>query len=453
MGVIKRAFLYLIRKRSKSVVMFMILLVLTTLVLSAVSIGNAAEEAAGELRRTLGGYFKLEENLEYSGKREAITDSFINHIGSIDGVKASNRMNIEYLITPNLTLEAGRFTAEGNEKAQLARFLGNSDSSLHEYFLLRSLSLIEGRHIGPGDVGKVVVSKELAELNGLSIGDTISAGLYLEDMPGENTTVNPYRFEIIGVFDINTLQESGGMVAECDMINNFIFADMPSMMKIQTDRNAQNAGKYRGASFFVDDPEQLNTIVGKVYEVGGVNWDSYTLNINNKAYQNAVFPLERLGGYTNLFLLVIIVVSIVLLSLILTMWMRDRLPEIGVFLSIGVKKISLIGQHLLEVLVMLLLALAISFPVSSVIAGFAGNTFLRNMPREETRREENNFEVFYEPVNLYEAEGVDTVTVSVGTSEFLFVVLYGVSVSLVAVGLSSVLIMRLKPRDILSAMS
>ena len=43
MGAAKRAFLYLVRKRSKSILLFVILLVLTTLVLSAVSIGNAAE--------------------------------------------------------------------------------------------------------------------------------------------------------------------------------------------------------------------------------------------------------------------------------------------------------------------------------------------------------------------------------------------------------------------------
>lgn len=452
MGAAKRAFLYLVRKRSKSILLFVILLVLTTLVLSAVSIGNAAEEAAGELRRTLGGYFKLEENLEYSGKRDAITDSFINRIGSIDGVKASNRMNIEYLITPGLTLEAGRFTAEGDEKAKLARFLGNSDSSLHEYFLLRSLQLAEGRHIGPDDAGKAVISRKLAEINGLSVGDTISAGYYSGDVSGGDA-FQAYDWEIAGIFDINTAQESGGTAAECDMADNFIFADMSSMMEIQTDRNPQSVGKYRGASFFADDPEQLNTIIEKVYEIKGVNWDSFELNVNDKAYRKAVSPLERLGGYTNLFLWVIIAVSVVLLSLVLIMWMRDRVHEIGVLLSVGIKKTSLIGQYLLEVLAVLLLALAAAFPVSSAAAGFAGNAFLGNMPREEIREEKNSFEIFYEPMDLSEAAGAEDVTVAVGAGEFLFAALYGVSVSLAAVGLSSVLIMRLKPRDILSAMS
>lgn len=116
MGSAKRAFLYLNRKRSKSILLFVILLALTTLVMTVVSIGNATRESAAQLRRTLGGYFKLEDNLNYSGQREAITDSLINQICTINGIKASNRMNIEYLISPNLTLQAGRFTAEGDEK-------------------------------------------------------------------------------------------------------------------------------------------------------------------------------------------------------------------------------------------------------------------------------------------------------------------------------------------------
>ena len=455
MGSAKRAFLYLNRKRSKSILLFVILLALTTLVMTVVSIGNATRESAAQLRRTLGGYFKLEDNLNYSGQREAITDSLINQICTINGNKASNRMNIEYLISPNLTLQAGRFTAEGDEKAHLARFLGNTDSSLHEYFVLHSLKLVEGRHIQSNDQGKAIISKEVAKLNGLNIGDTLSAELYLEDMnSGIPADFHPYHWEIVGIFDLNTVNESNSMTAECDMVNNFIFSDISSMMNVQTIINAQSAGKYREASFFVDDPGQLDTIIDKVYEIEGVNWDTFELNINDKAYQNAVVPLNRLGSYTGLFLLVVIVISVVLLSLILTMWMRDRLWEIGVFLSIGIKKTSLVRQHIIEVLLLLLLALIVAFPVSNAVADHVGKSLLETISREEVNQEENSFELFYDPVQLsYETENPKAVEISVDANEFLFVALYGVSVSLIAVGLSSIMIMRLKPKDILSAMS
>ena len=84
MCVLKRAFLYVTRKRSKSILLFMIYLALTTLVMSAVAVGNASEKAATELRHTLGGYFKLENNAEYSGKQQAITDSMTDRIAGIE---------------------------------------------------------------------------------------------------------------------------------------------------------------------------------------------------------------------------------------------------------------------------------------------------------------------------------------------------------------------------------
>ena len=56
-------------------------------------------------------------------------------------------MDTLYLATSS-RLKPARFTAENDSKASLARFLGNTDSSLHEYFILDILSLEEGRHIG-----------------------------------------------------------------------------------------------------------------------------------------------------------------------------------------------------------------------------------------------------------------------------------------------------------------
>ena len=51
---------------------------------------------------------------------------------------------------------------EADSKAQMARLLGNSDSALNEYFMLDLFHLQEGRHIAPSDVGKALVSGELA---------------------------------------------------------------------------------------------------------------------------------------------------------------------------------------------------------------------------------------------------------------------------------------------------
>jgi len=131
MPLTKRAFLYITRKKGKSILFLAVLFTIAALVLTGFAVGNASERAAASLRETLGGYFKIEENL--TGQR--VTDALVGEIAAFDGIKGYNGMDILYLnVEDGLVLTPGRFTSDGDEKAQMARFLSNTDSSLHEYF-------------------------------------------------------------------------------------------------------------------------------------------------------------------------------------------------------------------------------------------------------------------------------------------------------------------------------
>ena len=62
MNLFHRAFLYVTRKRTKSFLLFCILLGIATLVLSAAAIQSAAGTAALNVRQALGGIFTLQQN-------------------------------------------------------------------------------------------------------------------------------------------------------------------------------------------------------------------------------------------------------------------------------------------------------------------------------------------------------------------------------------------------------
>ena len=117
-NAVHRAWLYITRKRSKSVLLFLILLVLTTLVTAGVAVGNAAGRASLELRRTMGSYFKIEENQQYTGARTAITDVLVERIAGLSEIKNFNKIILQYLMVPDLVLEPGRFTGEMDERAK-----------------------------------------------------------------------------------------------------------------------------------------------------------------------------------------------------------------------------------------------------------------------------------------------------------------------------------------------
>ncbi len=59
MSIFKRAFLYVTRKRGKTVLLFAILLIMATFVLTGLSIWKASEAAQLDLRQSLGGKFDI----------------------------------------------------------------------------------------------------------------------------------------------------------------------------------------------------------------------------------------------------------------------------------------------------------------------------------------------------------------------------------------------------------
>ena len=69
MNFISRAWLYITRKKGKSILLFIVLLIMATFVLTALALGNASDTAQQNLRKSLGGsfdvYFDYSENNPY----------------------------------------------------------------------------------------------------------------------------------------------------------------------------------------------------------------------------------------------------------------------------------------------------------------------------------------------------------------------------------------------------
>ena len=80
----------------------------------------------------------------------------------------------------------------------------NSELSLK--FLNGTYTLVEGRHIQPDDSYAALISKELADKNGLSVGDNIA--MYDLDSDSENT------FTIGGIFSGTEGMSKDAMMAD-----------------------------------------------------------------------------------------------------------------------------------------------------------------------------------------------------------------------------------------------
>ena len=185
MGTMKRAFLYVTRKKGKSILLFLILLVMATFVLTGLSIEKSSHEAQQSLREALGGEFEVvvdfSENNPYA-KREndgegnvnlyteyPITQEIIDAVMTVNGIKSYDATT-HTLVSTNLDIFSGNvpMKAEFNNLIYARTVVGTENNS---FFQSEKFKLIEGSHITGNENNVAMISKDLAEKNNLKLGD------------------------------------------------------------------------------------------------------------------------------------------------------------------------------------------------------------------------------------------------------------------------------------------
>lgn len=455
MNFISRAWLYIIRKKGKSILLFIILLVMATFVLTALAFGNASNAAQMELRKSLGGsfligfdytennpYLKVESvdggTLVYSTQQ--ISPELVEQVRSIDGVNYCSATTESLAVLPSLDLFAGNIPIE-EEFRNSSKILGTWKSEELSRFTSGQLALTEGRHIMPGDKNKGLISKDLADKNGLKIGDVIQTDKGVE-------------IEIVGLFVPKEIEGINDQVTTYDKIQNLIISDLATRI---ANENSPATQGFNELTVSVDDPQNMENIITKVKEIKGVDWKGFAIMVDNEGYENAAFSLQQLSELVSTILIVVLIVSVVILSLILTLWSRTRVHETGILLSLGIRKLSILGQYIAEVLIIAVLAFSLSYFSSNAIAGQMGTILQPEQSAANVQVEEDGIsagsrgeagtDMGTQEIEMPQLQ----VTVQIQDMGVLFLI--GLGIVTISAGISSISVMRLKPREILSKMS
>ena len=482
MGTTKRAFLYVTRKKGKSILLFFILLIMSTFVLTGLSTQKASQEAQKNLREALGGEFyvsvELSESNPYFRRVDdgegaldlytelPVTRDMINAIMEIGGIEKYDA-SAQTLVSTNLTIFPGNVPLKGelNNKIYARTVAGTENNS---FFQSGIMELTEGKHITGNESNAAVISRDMADQNSLQIGDSISL------QADEEAEVR-----IIGIYEIRKPDPAYASVVTYEKLENQIFIDTSALQDLFGD---MPMGFYEVA-FSVYDPAQLDSIMSEVKGLSAIDWRAFEVAADNQTYLDAAAPLQKLQALVSSTIWVIALVSAVILSLILTMWGRSRIHETGVFLSLGIGKMRIIGQYLAEVLMIAVIAFGCSYFTSSAVAGQLANGLLQqNIPASEeqaagvtiTKKDGFSEDVVVSikddsalsdmpsgqdtaPEVEVAADGAEAdreqISVTIDFYNMLQLYLIGIIVIILSVGISSLSVMRLKPREILSKMS
>lgn len=433
MSFMKRAGLYCLRQRFKTGILFLVLTLIATFILTGIAIRDAAKGATADVQTAIGGKIELNPDTEghmgsgqqnewgtvYSYNGDLITQEIVDAIKKVKGVVDYNSEDTAAYYGAGVDFKylPAALGLSYTQYGEASSYTATLSSEKCVGFQSGKYKLVDGRHITPDDKHTCLISKELADYNKLSVGDKVK--MYSLDADAIS------EFEIVGIFD-GTEGTSGNALTVDEIPANCGYINYATMFELFGDEH----DGYGQLTIYVEDPVSIQNVYDKISALPELKGKTLKLTIDTDEYDVVSMPLESLQKLVNATIIIISVVSVVILTLLLTIWIRGRKKEIGILLSIGKSKANIILQIFTETFAVAVISFAASIPFSNLIAGKAGAFLLSRV-----------------------TTGTVKLHVQIDTACLLPLYMIGILLIFVSVIVSSWTIVRQKPKDILTKMT
>ena len=315
---------------------------------------------AETLRKAIGASFRIEDDADGT----LINDNLIAEIEDVGNILRASGENLQLLYSESVLPLPGMLAGGDDEGQFMMSYYSGHYSDMEQHFRTGELELIEGRHITPEDSWSAVISRALAEQNGLSVGDRFEAGYSPETRTEDpSRPEEPFSFTIVGIFDI-TGQQTQLNQAEPSMLQNAVFIDAAAGHAIDSGDPTHSRYRY-GVIFMVDDPRDLEQTVAAAQS--NLDMQHFRCVVDDTEYRQSVQPLERMETTMKLLTVVLVGIGTIILALVLLLWIRQRTKEIGIYLSIGLSKRNILLQLLTESVVSSVIGGSIAIPLTFAI--------------------------------------------------------------------------------------
>ena len=425
--MIKNAIAYVSRKKNRTFIVFIIL----TLVLSCLYSCLSITKSSNSLEKSL--YKSSNSSLSITKKDNGYFE--IDQFKDIKTIKEIKEIVLQY---DGLAKPTNTKVVEGEQKIKrenLSNDLKNvvsveatNNTMRNVLFTSGVFTIKKGRNIKGDDRNKIIVHEDFAKKNNLKLNDKIGLKFIESNKLGSK---KEYKFEIIGIFSGKKQEKYTGLSS--DFSENMMFVDYESSQKaLSTGENNKIINKL---ALFTDSPENMEESLKKVKGLKG-DWLKYNIGKDNNTFKEALESLSGIKHIIKIMTYSIMAGGVIVLSLILILWLRERIYEIGILLSIGINKIKIVTQFILE-----LIFISIPAIVASVLIG---NLLLKQIVG-----------------GFINSDNIGTLTdnlLNSGNSMDSFITFaqsYGILISIItaSVVIASIMILIKKPKEILSKIS
>mgnify|MGYP004716237149 FL=1 len=454
--MIKNAFAYVTRKSLKSVIILLVILSMSTLSLISLSIKDATNRASKETFGSITNSFSMEINRQVNPGTPRgggnVKGQDIKKISETENIHSYvKRINsVADLVDHDIIETKETLAYQSPERAKnfkrTVMLTGVNDSSKETKFVSGAYKLIEGEHLENQDKNKVLMHKDLAEKNNLKVGDKIKVKSNLFDADNEKGADETVEAEIKGLFDGHN---NGGVSAAQELYENTLITDIDTAAKVYG--NTEDTAVYQDATFFVKGDKNLDKVIKDLGKLD-INWRDYNLIKSSSNYPALQQSISGIYSIANKLFAGSLIFAGAVVSLLLFLWMNARKKEIAVLLSLGVSKLAIFGQFLMELMFISIPAFTGAYFLARFTGDNLGNNILNKVTGDITKqiaKQSSSSQLG----GGAEVDGFNktltSLDISILPKSMLYVILFMSLVLIISLIISSAGILKKKPKDLL----
>ena len=279
-----------------------------------------------------------------------------------------------------------------------------SDESAMTNFQENSSSITDGSMIDLTAADNTcLISDELASLNNLSVGNTIT-------ITNPNNDGETYTLTITGIYNNSNTESTNTMMqfsTSSDPANliiistgtmNNIVAQSTSVAKTSTNQDtgvtSTTALRTKTSGTYVfNDVSAYESFQNEVKDMGlSDDYSVFSTDLNN--YEQSLVPLKNLSKFAGIFLLIVLLVGGVVLIVLNIFNIHERKYEVGVLTAIGMKKGKVALQFVTELFTVTLVSIIIGTAIGAAVSLPVTNSLLASQvasQQTQSSRVEQNF--------------------------------------------------------------
>lgn len=249
---------------------------------------------------------------------------------------------------------------------------GYSSYDAMSEFVSGNYKITDGEVFEDFDSNKCLINIELATLNNLKIGDTITV---------IDTASNTYDLVISGIYEEKEDTDSG-MKMFANSANTIITST--NFITKMSETN-QDLAITTNPTFILTSSSVVDKFSSELTSKG-LN-ENLTVQTNLDQVENATSTISNVKTFAVTFLIITLIIGAVVLLIINMINIRERKYEIGVLRTIGMKKSKVCLQFVLELLIVAFASLLLGAFTGAMVSVPVSNSLLKN---EITASKESN---------------------------------------------------------------